>query len=128
MPYPVFDFVQTVHVPNATDATNQIVITAPYDLKVVSIQARHRTASSAGTMDLVIAANGVAISAGVSALTAVMSSAGTANTNVNGTLKTAGPVDTVVPKGSSLGLLFAGTLTNLVDLDVTLVLRQLRKF
>lgn len=124
--FPLADLVLRTHIPNATDATNQLILTAPFDLKLVSVQARHRVASTSGTINLVKAASGVAISAGVALLNSTMSNAGTADTNVDGSLKT-GIGDTTVPKGTSLGLLFAGTLTNLVDLDVTVVLRQLKK-
>lgn len=126
MPFPIPDFVVRMHIPNATDATNQLVLIAPFDLKLISVQARHRVASTSGTMDVVRAADAVALSSGTSLLTATMSNAGTANTNVGGSLKTT-PSDVVVTKGSSLGLVFAGTLTNLVDLDVTIVLRQMKK-
>lgn len=126
MPFPITDILTKHHVPNATDATNQIILTAPYDLKVVSIQERHRIASTSGTMDLVKAASGTALSAGTSLLTTPMSNAGTADANVSGSLKT-GIADLIVPKGSSLGLVFAGTQTNLADSDITIVVRQLRK-
>lgn len=124
--FPIPDFVTEAHIPNATNATNQILIIAPFDLKLVSIQARHRTASTSGTLNLVKAASGVAISAGTALLSSTMSNAGAADTNVDGALKT-GIGDLNVPKGTALGLLFAGTLTNLVDLDVTVVLRQMKK-
>lgn len=126
MPFPIQEFVINRHVPNATDATSQIIFTAPYECEVVSIQSRHRVASSSGTMDLVKAADTVALSSGVSLLTATMSIAGAAATNVTGSLKTA-IGDRRVPKGTSLGLVFGGTLTSLADLDVTLVVRQVRK-
>lgn len=126
MPFPIEDLITEAHIPNATNATNQILIIAPFDLKLISVQTRHRTASTSGTMDVVKAASGTAISAGTSLLTATMSNAGAADTNVSGSLKT-GIGDLHVPKGTALGLLFAGTLTNLVDLDVTVVLRQMKK-
>ena len=127
MPFPIRDFVVNQHIPNATDATNQVVFTAPYDCEIVSVQARHRVASTSGTMDVVKAASAVAVASGTSLLTATMSSAGTADTNVSGTL-----VSTIggkaIPKGQSLGLIFGGTLTNLLDLDVTVVVRQTKRF
>lgn len=124
--FPIRDDVVKHHVPNATDATNQVALIAPYDLKIVSVQARHRTASTSGTMDVVKAASGTALSAGTTLLTATMSNAGTADTNVSGSL-----VTTInglnVSKGSAIGLVFAGTLTNLVDLDITILVRQIKK-
>jgi len=124
--YPLVDLVLKAHIPNATDATNQVLLIAPFDMKVVSIKARHRVASTSGTLDLVRAASGVAVSAGTSLLTATMANGGTADTNVEGSLKT-GIADLHVNKGEALGLLFAGTLTNLEDLDVTVVARQLKQ-
>jgi hypothetical protein len=128
MPFPIEDFVVEAHIPNTTDATNQVILIAPWDLKVVSIQARHRVASTSGTLDLVKAASGTALSGGTSLLTATMSNAGAADTNVTGSLKNTTPTDLVVPKGSALGFVFAGTLTNLLDLDITVLCRQLKKF
>lgn len=126
MPFPLRDFVQSIHIPNATDATNQLAFTAPFDLEIVSVQARHRVASTSGTMDVVKANSGQAVSAGTSLLTGTMSNAGAADTNVTGALSTAIGGRSVL-KGQSVGLLFAGTLTNLVDLDITIVARQTKK-
>lgn len=119
------DFLLTRHVPNATDATNQLILTAPFDLQIVGIIARHRVASTSGTLDLKKAASATALSAGSSLLTAVMSLAGAADTNLAGSLITA-INGLIVPKGQSVGLVFGGTLTNLADLDVTVQLRQMR--
>lgn len=127
MPYPVEDFYVQAHIPNATDATNQIPFIAPYDVKVVSVRTRHRVASTSGTMDVVKAADGTAVSGGTSVLTTPMLNSGTANTNVLGSLLTT-IGGTTIPKGSSLGLVFAGTLTNLVDLDVIIHLRQQKRY
>lgn len=124
--YPLVDQLLRVHVPNDTDATNQVVVIALFDLKVVGIRARHRVASTSGTLNLVKAASAVALSAGTTLLTAVMSLSGTADTNLDGSLLTT-IAGTTVPKDSSLGLVFAGTLTNLRDLDITLIVRQLKK-
>ena len=126
MPFPIRDFVTKHHIPNATDATNQVVLIASFDFELISVQARHRTASTSGTMDVVRVASGTAVSAGTSLLTATMSNAGTADTNVNGSLSTS-IGGKVVSKGQALGLIFAGTLTNLVDLDITFTLRQARR-
>ena len=125
MPFPIKDFVLNEQIPNATDATNQIVFVAPFDCELDSVQSRHRTASTSGTMDVVRAASGTAVSAGTSLLTATMSLSGTADTNVSGSLSSSIGGKTIT-KGQALGLVFGGTLTNLVDLDVTVLLRQLK--
>lgn len=123
MPFPIQDLVINVNVPNATDAVNQVACIAPFNCKLVAVQARHKTASTSGTMDVVKAASGTAVSAGTTLLTATMSNAGTADTNVNGSvLATIG--GSRILKGTAIGLKFAGTLTNLVNLDITIILRQ----
>lgn len=127
MPFPIRDFVIEAHIPNATDATNQLLMIAPWDMEIVAVQARHRVASISGTMDVVKSASGTTVTAGTSLLSATMSNAGTADTNVTGSLSTA-IGGKVVPKGSAIGLLFAGTLTNLIDLDITVIFRQDKRF
>lgn len=125
--FPIEDQLLTVQIPNATDATNQVVLIAPFDLKVISIELRHRVTSTSGTLDLKKAADVVTLANGTSLLTAVMSLSGVAETKVTGDLVTT-IGGTVVPKGYGLGFVFAGTLTNLADLLVTLIVRQLKKF
>lgn len=124
--YPLTDQILTHTVANATDAVNEVLLIAPFDLKVLSIRARHKTASTSGTLDLVKAASAVALSAGTTLLTTPMLNSGAADTTVEGSLLTTiGGRD--VPKGSALGFVFAGTLTNLINLDVTVTIRQTRK-
>lgn len=124
--YPLTDSILTHTVANATDAANEVLLVAPYDLRVVSIRARHKVASTSGTMDLVKAVSGTALSAGTTLLTTPMLNSGAADTTVDGSLLTTiGSRD--VPKGSALGFVFAGTLTNLINLDITVVVRQVKK-
>lgn len=127
MPFPIEDFFLTRSIPNATDAVNQTIFSAPFDCKLVSVRTRHKTASTSGTMDLVTTVDAATVAAGTSLLTTPMSNSGTADTDVDGSLLTT-IAGLTIPKGSSLGLKFAGTLTNLVNLDITIRLRQLRKF
>jgi hypothetical protein len=123
MPFPIQDLVVTQTIPNATDAVNLIVLIAPFNCKLVAVRARHKTASTSGTMDVVKAASGTAVASGTTLLTATMSNAGTADTNVDGSvLATIG--GSRILKGTAIGLKFAGTLTNLVNLDITIILRQ----
>lgn len=126
MPFPIKDFILQRNIGSAALATNKIVFTAPFDVELVSVQARQRVASTSGTMDIVRVPNGIAIGSGTSLLTALMSSAGSADTNVTGSLNPATGARTI-SKGQSLGLIFAGTTGSLADLDITFVLRQLRK-
>lgn len=114
------EFVITRHIPNETDATDQVVFIAPYNCQLVSVESRQRVASSSGTMDVKKADNAEALSSGDSLLTATMSLAGTANTKVAGSLA----ANPGILKGQALGLDFGGTLTSLEDLDVTIRLRR----
>src|SRR3989304_7194667 len=117
-----YEFGVTWHVPNATDATNQVVFIAPFDCELVRVESRHRVASTSGTMDVVVAANGIAVASGTSLLTGTIDLAATADTKIRGTVAGANGI----PTGQVIGLLFGGTLTNLLDLDVTIILRQKR--
>ena len=126
--FPVTEQLLERHIPNATDATNQVLLIAPFDMKLVSVSSRHRVASTSGTLDIVKAASATALSAGTSLLDSTMSLSGTADTTVNADLKDGDVGETIIPKGSALGLVFAGTLTNLADLDITFRIRQVRKY
>jgi hypothetical protein len=126
MPFPITDFVVHVHVPTDTEATDMIALIAPFDCKLVSVQRRFGTASSSGTLMVEKTPSGTDVGSGTDLLTGTMSLAGTADTNVSGTLSTAIGVNRI-KKGDGIGLDFGGTLTSLVDLDITLVLRQEKK-
>ena len=126
MPYPLLDLHVTRHIPTNAQATNQVAMIAPFDLDIVFVETRQRVASTSGTLDVVVTNDAAAVSAGTSVLTGTISLSGTADTKISGSLKT-GIGATRVNKGQAIGLLFAGTLTNLADLDITIVCRQRRK-
>ena len=118
--YPLRHEIITKYIPNETDAVNQLAFIAPWNGEIVSIQSRHATASSSGTMQLYKAPSATAIGSGTAMLSAVMSLAGTASTNVTGALA----ATKKFLKGEAVGLVFAGTLTSLVGLHVTIVIQQ----
>jgi hypothetical protein len=124
--YPLRDDPITVHIPTNTQATDMIAFIAPYECEVVSVEARHRTASSSGTLMLEKTPDGTAVGSGTNILTGTMSLAGTVNTKVTGTLDTGIGVNRIV-QGAGIGLDFAGTLSSLADLDITIVVRQVKK-
>lgn len=90
--------------------------------KIVGASAVFGTASTSGTLQVEVATGTQAIAAGTNQLTGTVSLAGTANTTVNGTV-IASP--TTIAAGSRINLIFAGTVTNLANAAVTVVLQRL---
>ena len=121
--YPVFDQIINVLIPNATDATDQIFCIAPFDCHLVSVEARFGVTSTSGTLAVEKVPDGTAVGSGTDLLTATMALDGTADEVVTGALSTAIGVNRIA-KGEGISLDFGGTLTNLVDLVVTVILRQ----
>lgn len=107
----------------ATAANYGEFYTAPYGVTVKSCTVRFQTAGTSSTVDVKKAASGTAISAGQSVLSAPISTAGAAATNVAGTLN-ATLANTKLNAGDSLGLVNGGTLTNLANLVITLELAR----
>src|SRR5437016_1761078 len=119
--YPQQDFIVQVNVAAAAQATNQVALIAPFDLEIEQILARFRTGSTSGTLDVVISADGTSVASGTSILnsTVDLSTTPPADTLQTASLKTS-LGSRFVPKNSAVGLKFAGTLTGLVDLDITI--------
>ncbi len=90
--------------------------------KVVAATATFGTASTSGTLQVEVATGTQAIGAGTVQLTGTMSLSGTANTPVNGTV-IASP--TTISAGSRVNLIFAGTVTNLANASVNVVLQKI---
>lgn len=102
---------QTVYVhPNVTSTYQISAVTATFG-----------TTSTSGTLQVEVASGTQAIASGTNQLTGTMSLAGTANTPVNGTL-IASP--TAISAGSRINLIFAGTVTNLANAQVTIFLQR----
>jgi hypothetical protein len=96
---------------------------APYGCEVVGVKVRFSAASSSGTVDVKKAPSGTAIGSGTSVLSAVVSTAGAANTNVAGALN-ATVANRQLAAGDALGIVAGGTLTSLADLVVAVELKR----
>jgi hypothetical protein len=89
--------------------------------KIVGASAVFGTASTSATLQVEVATGTQAVAAGTNQLTGTMSLSGTANTTVNGTV-IASP--TTITAGSRINLIFAGTVTNLANACVNIVLQR----
>lgn len=90
--------------------------------KVVAVSAVFGTASTSGTLQVEVATGTQAITAGTNQLTGTVSLSGTANTVVNGTIIGS---PTTVSAGARINLIFAGTVTNLANCAIVVVLQRL---
>lgn len=90
--------------------------------KIVAATATFGTASTSGTLQVEVATGTQAIGAGTNNLTGTLSLSGTANTPVNGTIIGS---PTTIAAGNRINLIFAGTVTNLANAAVTIVLQRL---
>jgi len=100
-------------------STSLDVLVAQYPIQVSGVSVTFGTASSSGTADLVKMTGTTAVASGTSTLTGTMSLAGTANTPVNGTLSST-VANLQLAKGDRLGVKLGGTLTSLVNCNVTI--------
>jgi len=90
--------------------------------QVAGVSAVFGTASTSGTLQVEVATGTQAIASGTNQLTGTMSLSGTANTTVNGTV-IASP--TTITAGSRINLIFAGTVTNLANASIIVVLKRI---
>jgi len=90
--------------------------------KIAGVTATFGVTSTSGTLQVEVATGTQAIAAGTNQLTGTMSLSGTANTPVNGTLIAA---PTTIAAGSRINLIFAGTVTNLANASITVVLKRI---
>ena len=116
--------VYTFFFPAAATCADGHLMVANYNYIVHEVKCKFATASTSGTVDIKICDDGEAISSGQSVLSSTMSIAGTVDTNVTGTLSTDSS-NRIVNPGQSIAIDFAGTLTNIAGLTVTLVLRRI---
>lgn len=110
--------------PTATPAVSAAVFVSDGYYRVRGVRETHATASTSGTLQVEKLTSGTAPGSGVNQLTGTMDLAGTASTPIAGTVIE--PPDIINP-GESVGLVFAGTLTNLVGCCVTVHLERVRK-
>lgn len=90
--------------------------------KVVGASAVFGTTSTSGTLQVEVATGTQAVASGTNQLTGTMSLSGTANTTVNGTV-IASP--TTISAGARINLIFAGTVTGLLNATITVTLQRL---
>lgn len=89
--------------------------------KVVGVSAVFGTASSSGTLNVEVATGTQAIASGTNQMSATISLAGVANTTVNGTITT----QTTISAGARVNLIFAGTVTNLANATINVILQKI---
>lgn len=90
--------------------------------QVAAVTAVFGTASTSGTLQVEVATGTQAIAAGTNQLTGTVSLAGTANTVVNGTIIA---TPTTLTAGARINLIFAGTVTNLANCAINVVLKRI---
>jgi len=115
--------VYTFYFSAAEDCADGYLMIANYSYVVDSVKAKFTTTSSSGTIDIKVCDDGEAISSGTSVLASTMSIAGSADTNVSGSLTTT-QANRKIAKGQSLAIDFGGTTTSIAGLVVTVVLRR----
>jgi hypothetical protein len=94
-------------------------VSGTYQIAAVTVS--FGTTSSSGTLQVEVATGTQVIGSGTNQLTGALSLSGTANTPVNGTL-IASP--TVIVAGARVNLIFAGTVTGLLNAIVTVALQR----
>lgn len=103
----------------ATSANYDRFWIAPAKCVVDYVVASWSVASSSGTLNVEKVPSGTAQDSGTDLLSATISTAGSANTNTEGTLSTTAATIELAA-GDALSLVDGGTLTNLVNLQVTI--------
>lgn len=106
----------------ASSASQQIFVADDY-YQLVAVKEAHGTASTSGTLQVEHLTGTQASGAGTSMLTGTMSLSGTANTVISGTLVSTLSTLQLAP-GDRLGLVIAGTMTNLANCAVSLFLKR----
>lgn len=90
--------------------------------QIAAVSVSFGTASTSGTLQVEVATGTQAIASGTNQLTGTVSLSGTANTTVNGTM-IASP--TTIAAGNRINLIFAGTVTNLLNATITIALKRI---
>lgn len=90
--------------------------------KIVGVTATFGTTSTSGTLQVEVATGTQAVGAGTNQLTGAISLSGTANTPVNGVV-IASP--TTITAGSRVNLIFAGTVTGLLNASISVALQRI---
>jgi len=106
-------------------STSQVLFTVPYPIQLLGVVERHGTASSSGTLQIEETPSATAVGSGTNLLTGTISLAGTADTNLFGTIATltggaSGFPGTTVPAGNSVSAVIGGSMTSLANATVTI--------
>lgn len=110
---------------DAGTAVSRTSFVAAYPVQVIGFLVRFGTAGgAAAAVTLEKDPSGTAIGSGTVLLTAPVALTGTANTNTAGTL-IASSTSLSLAKGDSLALVFSGTVTGLVGLNVQVVIQKI---
>lgn len=119
--------------PNAAllTAPDTGLFTADADCEIVAAYERHETLGTNGsavTADVVKAASGTAMGSGTSLLASTFDLKATVNTTQSRTLS-AGTLasDRIINAGQAVGINFAGTMTDVTGVSITVILRRLRQ-
>lgn len=117
----------------AAGAVNQVLWTTPANpsaatgalplgkYSLVEVSVRFSTASTSGTLQIEKTPSGTAVGSGTNLLTSTVSLAGTTNTVVYGfPSATVASASTILSGGDSFSAIFAGTLTSLAGMNITL--------
>lgn len=89
--------------------------------QIAAVEVVFGTASTSGTLQIEVATSTQAVGSGTNQLTGTVSLSGTANTAVAGTI-IASPAQ--ITSGSRVNLIFGGTVTNLANCVVNIVLQR----
>ena len=108
----------------ATDVVSKDIFISDGYYQVRDVRESHSVASDSGTLQVEVLTSGQDADAGVDQLSSAVNLAGTADTPVKGTLIS---TPTQINPGNRVGLVFGGTLTNMVGMHVTVHLERLRK-
>lgn len=116
------DLVLTFAIDAAGGHITKNVFVADRAYQLVSVEEAHITASTSGTLQITKCTGTQAPGSGVNMLTSTISTAGTANTVVAGTLS-ATAANSLLADGDRIAFVTGGTATNYVGGAVTIVLR-----
>lgn len=114
----------SVMFPTATPAVSADIFVSDGYYRVRSVRESHSVASDSGTVQVEVLTSGQDADAGVDQLTGTMSLSGTADTPIAGTVI---EPPTLIAPGNRVGLVFGGTVTNLVGCCITVHLERVRK-
>lgn len=110
--------------PTATPAVSADIFVSDGYYRVRDVRESHSVASDSGTLQVEVLTSGQDADAGVDQMSSTLNLAGTADTPVKGTVI---EPPTLINPGDRVGLVFAGTVTNLVGCCVTVHLERVRK-